>query len=386
MLKKLTSKFFSLEQTFYQKSVGNFFDRDLETDIRVFQKLHPKDDIGRSIAQHKCQVYPFKKDMLKLNIMSFFMIPAVMVSMLLKRRVIIKDNQSAFVCYKCFNYPGSLPEALRDRDIRYLKGEECPYYLSKSDISFLLRFCLRSIFHPFLAFRVLIKVSRYRAIIDSFPNLKIIAVTGEFTDTSSAMTQYCRENGIKHYNFMQGEAFGSPRASFFHFDKCYVWDQHYKDMFIGFGATPEQFEVSFPQCLQKIKGNHDEKTIDYTYYLGGDLDEELPIIRIALDRLVEKGYVCEVRPHPKWSNMETIKKVFEGITIQDTSKVNIDQSILQTRNAVSLYSTVLLQSFYNDVNVVIDDLSNLDKFRQLEGYQYIMLNKPHKLFSEITKS
>lgn len=386
MLKKLTSKFFSLEQTFYQKSVGNFFDRDLETDIRVFQKLHPKDDIGRSIAQHKCQVYPFKKDMLKLNIMSFFMIPAVMVSMLLKRRVIIKDNQSAFVCYKCFNYPGSLPEALRDRDIRYLKGEECPYYLSKSDISFLLRFCLRSIFHPFLAFRVLIKVSRYRAIIDSFPNLKIIAVTGEFTDTSSAMTQYCRENGIKHYNFMQGEAFGSPRASFFHFDKCYVWDQHYVNMYTGFGAIREQFEVSLPQCLQKIENSGIKKSIDYTYYLGGDPDEELPVIRKALDKLVAKGYVCEVRPHPRWSDMGAVKKAFEGISIQDTSSVNIDNSILQTNNAVSLYSTVLLQAYYNDVNVVFDDLSCPAKFKMLESYQYIMLNKPHELLSEITKN
>lgn len=386
MLKKLTNKFFSLEKDFYQKSVDSFFERDINKDIDVFRSLHPKDDFGRSIAQHKCQVYPFKKDVFKLNSMSFLLLPFVTIMLLMKHRVLIDGHQSPIVCYKGFNYPGSLPEALQNEDFRYLDSKDCPYYLRKSDMPFLLRFCLRSIFHPFLVFRVLIKVSRYRAIIDSFPNLKIIAVTGEFTDTSSAMTQYCRENGIKHYNFMQGEAFGSPRASFFHFDKCYVWDQHYKDMFIGFGATPEQFEVSFPQCLQKIKGNHDEKTIDYTYYLGGGLDEELPIIRIALDRLVEKGYVCEVRPHPKWSNMETIKKVFEGITIQDTSKVNIDQSILQTRNAVSLYSTVLLQSFYNDVNVVIDDLSNLDKFRQLEGYQYIMLNKPHKLFSEITKS
>lgn len=386
MLKKLTNKFFSLEKDFYQKSVDKFFERDLKKDIDVFRRLHPRDDFGRSIAQHKCQVYPFKNDVFKLNCMSFLLLPFATIMLLMKHRVLIDGNQSPFVCYKGFNYPGSLPEALQDKDFRYLDSKECPYFLSKSDMPFLLKFFLRSILHPFLAFRVLMKVSRYRAIIDSFQNLKIIAVTGEFTDTSSAMTRYCCENGIKHYDFMQGEAFGSPRASFFHFDKCYVWDEHYKDMFIGFGATPEQFEVSLPQCLQKIKGNHDEKTIDYTYYLGGDPDEELPIIRTALDRLVEKGYVCEVRPHPRWSNMETVKKVFEGISIQDTSSVNIDQSILQTKNAVSLYSTVLLQSFYNDVNVVIDDLSNPDKFKMLEGYQYIMLNKPHKLLSEITKS
>lgn len=386
MVKNLIRRFLSKEMEFYNNSVAMFFDRDLERDIKVYQGLHPKDDVGRSIAQHKCQVYPFKKDIFLLNLASAILAPVAFVALLLKRKAPVKDSQATIICYNCSNYPGSLPVALQDKEISYLHTLECPYYLSLKDVSFLLRVFARSFFYPFLAFRVMSKVAKYRALLDSFSKLEVISITGEFEDTSSVLTQYCHENGIKHYDFMQGEAFGSPRASFFHFDKCYVWDQHYKDMFIGFGATPEQFEVSLPQCLQKIKGNHDEKTIDYTYYLGGDPDEELPIIRTAMDRLVEKGYVCEVRPHPRWSNMEMVKKVFEGISIQDTSKVNIDQSILQTKNAVSLYSTVLLQSFYNDVNVVIDDLSNPEKFKMLEGYHYIILNKPHKLLSEITES
>lgn len=385
MFKRVIYRIFQKEQAFYQKSVDRFFDRDLKNDKEFFSRLHPKDDFGRSIAQHKCQVYPFKKDVFVLDFMSCFLIPVAIVMLLIKRREQIDDNQAELVCYKGFNYPGSFPLALQDVDVRYLKTEECPYYLRKLDVAFLFRFFFRSFWHPFLSFRVLMKVSRYRAIIDSFPYLKVIAITGEFTDTSSALTQYCHENDIKHFSFMQGEAFGSPRASFFHFDKCYVWDQHYKDMYISFGASPEQFEISLPQCLQKIESDGVEKTIDYTYYLGGDPDEELPIIRTALDKLVAKGYVCEVRPHPRWSNMETVKKVFDGISIQDTSKVNIDNSIVITKNAVSLYSTVLLQAFYNDVNVVIDDLSNPAKFNMLEGYKYIMLNKPHKLLSEITQ-
>lgn len=386
MFKELIKYFLSKEMAFYNEKACNYFERNINNDIKVFQKLYPKDDISRSIAQHKCQVYPFKKDMLKLNIMSFIMTPAVMVSMLLKRRAIIEDNQSAFVCYKGFNFPGSLPEALRDRDIRYLKGEECPYYLSKEDISFLLRFYFRSLCHPFLAFRVLMKVSRYRAIVDSFPNLETIAVTGEFEDTSSAMTQYCREKGIKHYNFMQGDMFGSYRTAFFHFDKCFVWDQYYIDQFVTFGAVPEQFVISLPQCLQKIEGNHSEKKIDCIYYIGGYPDEDLTTIRTAIDKLVAKGYTCEIRPHPRWSNMEEIRSVFKGLIIQDTSTISVDKSLLMTKNAIGLCSTVLLQAYYNDVNVVIDDLSSSTKYEMLEGYQYIMLNKPHKLLSEITES
>lgn len=386
MFKKFINNILLRERTFYQKSVDVYFDRNQLEDIKVFQRLHPKDNFGRSIAQHKCQVYPFKKDIFILNLMSFFMTPIGMVLLLLKRRVLVKDDQSTIICYNCYNLPGSLPKAFHKKRIRFLRSGECPYYLKKKDVSFLIRLLFRSFRHPFLAFRVMLKVAKYRAITDSFSQLKAIAITGEFIDTSSAMTQYCHERGIKHYDFMQGEAFGSPRSSFFHFDKCFVWDQHYKDMFICFGATPEQFEVSLPQCLQKITGNHNKKEIDYTYYLGRDTDEELSIIGTALKQLAAKGYTCAVRPHPRWSDMDKVRKKFEGISIQDTKTVNIDQSILQTKNAISLYSTVLLQAFYNDVNVVIDDISDPQKFKMLEDYQYIMLNKPHELLSEITNS
>lgn len=386
MFKKYINKILQKEKDFFQKSVDALFDRDLDRDISFFQRLHPKDDFGRSIAQHKCQVYPFKKELFKLNCMAFFLTPIITVLLLLKKRNYVKDDNSNIVCYYCFNLPGSLPAAFQEEKINYLTSEDCPYYLSRKDTSFLFRFLFKSFCHPFLIFRVILKVAKYRAIIDSFSHLEAIAITGEFADTSSAMTQFCHENGINHYDFMQGEAFGSPRSSFFHFDKCYVWDQYYKDMFISFRASPEQFEVSLPQCLKKIAGNHNEKTIDYTYYLGGDPDEDLPIIGTALKQLAAKGYTCEVRPHPRWSDMEKVRREFEGIPIQDTKSVSIDQSILQTKNAISLYSTVLLQAYYNDVHVVIDDLSAPDKFKMLEGYQYIMLNKPHQLLSEITKS
>ena len=386
MIAKYVNKFLSKEMDFYQKAVDRYFERDLKNDIKVFQQLHPKGYFGRSIAQHKCQVYLFKKDVMAFNCVSFLIMPFAMLALLLKKRVHVHDDQSNLVCYNCSNLPGSLPEALSEKSIRSLSCAECPFYLRMADVPFLIRFCFRSICHPFLAFRVMLKVARYRPIIDSFKNLEVIAITGEFVDTSSTMTQYCHERGIKHYSFMQGEAFGSPRASFFHFDKCFVWDQHYVDMFTALGAPAEQFVISLPQCLQKTKNEGVDKTLDYTYYLGGDTDEDFPVIRKALDKLVDKGYTCEVRPHPKWSNIEAVRKEFEGISIQDTRKVNIDHSILQTKNAIKLYSTVLIQAFYNDVHVVIDDLSSPDKYKMLDSYKYIMLNKPHKLLSEITNN
>lgn len=387
MFQKFINKFLSYERDFYQKSVDAFFDRNIEDDIKVFKKLHPKDDFGRSIAQHKCQVYPFKKDVFKLNLTALFLTPIVMLALLIKKKKNnVKDNNSIVVCYNCFNLPGSLPDTFHGVDISCLSSAECQYHLTSKDVLFLLRFFIRSVLHPFLSFRVLLKVAKYRAIIDSFSNLKAIAITGEFSDTSSAMTQYCCEKGIKHYNFMQGDMFGSPRVAFFHFDKCFVWDQHYVDIFVEYGASPEQFVISKPELLKKIESGKINKTIDFLYYLGGYPNEDLPSIRKALDKLIAQGFSCEVRPHPHWSDMVAVNKVFDGIPIQDTKDVNVNDSILMTRNVIGLCSTVLIQAYYNDVDVVIDDFSSHEKFKMLESYKYIMLNKPHKLLSDITNN
>lgn len=385
MFKKLIDVFFSQEQDFYQNSVDNYFKRDLKKDKEVFDRLRPNDDFGRSITQHICQVYPFRKKAIFLNCVGAILFPVVLLWLLFRHRVYIKDDKTSIVCYKGFNFPGCLPYSIKQEDIRYLTGRDCPYYIKLSDLWFIARFCIRSIRYPFLVFRLLMKVSRYRPIIDSFHNIEAIAITGEFESTSSALTQYCHENGIKHYNFMQGDMFGSPRIAFFHFDKCFVWDQYYVDMFVSFGACPEQFEVSLPQCLKKNERCHSEKTIDYIYYIGGYPDEDLHIIRTAIDKLVAKGYVCEIRPHPRWSDLELVEKIFQGITIQDTNQVTINDSILMSKKAIGLSSTVLLQAYFNEVNVVIDDISSPEKYKMLEGYQYIMLNKPHQLLSEITK-
>lgn len=62
---------------------------------------------------------------------------------------------------------------------------------------------------------------------------------------------------------------------------------------------------------------------------------------------------------------------------------SIEQSILRTKCAVSLYSTVLLQASINGVAVVIDDLTAPERFVQLKSLRYIMLDKPHGLLSAL---
>ena len=94
-----------------------------------------------------------------------------------------------------------------------------------------------------------------------------------------------------------------------------------------------------------------------------------------------RGMVIAVRPHPIYTPPEAMRN-FQGFLLEDRS-ISIEQSILRTKCAASLYSTVLLQALINGVPVVIDDLTAPERFAQLRSLRYIMLDKPHGLLSAL---
>ena len=66
--------------------------------------------------------------------------------------------------------------------------------------------------------------------------------------------------------------------------------------------------------------------------------------------------------------------------------MSIEKSILRTKNAISLYSTVLHQAAYNNVNVIIDDVTNRDRFLKLKELEYIfVMSGNFKKLSNILK-
>ena len=123
------------------------------------------------------------------------------------------------------------------------------------------------------------------------------------------------------------------------------------------------------------------KEYDYTYYLQINTLDELSRIEKFLRKL-KKDNRISIRPHPVYSKMEDVKKVFEDYNIEDCEQVSIETSILRTQNVVSFYSTVLYQAYLNGTDVVVDDISHPKEFRRLKELNYIMLAKKHGLLSE----
>ena len=154
-------------------------------------------------------------------------------------------------------------------------------------------------------------------------------------------------------------------------------------MLISLKAEKRQFVIEVPSSLKFEKEATKIKIYDYTYYLGEESEEVLKKISKVLERLYLCGKKISLRPHPRYSNIKTIKKIFSFINIEDVKVISIEQSLLQTGAAISLYSTVLNQALCNSIPIIIDDITNIKNFKKLKELGYICLYKEHRLLSEI---
>lgn len=225
------------------------------------------------------------------------------------------------------------------------------------------------------------KLAMYRSLYETY-RPKAILVSEEYSYTSSFLSEYCHRLGVEHINVMHGEKLYYIRDSFFCFDRCYVWDECYRRLFCDLRTEPMQFRVELPPSMLPWEKPSTPPEVDLTYYLQAEPTEQRMQIAAALHTLQARGMVIAVRPHPLYCD-DTLLEIFSGFTLEMPGNCSIEQSILRTKCAVSLYSTVLLQASINGVAVVIDDLTAPERFAQLKSLRYIMLDKPHGLLSAL---
>lgn len=339
----------------------------------------PKDDIQRSYFQYKCQM-KFNKPIitLALNVAS---LPLLLLYLLMGGSEIMPGEEQISTIFFSDGKPENIiPEALREEVGKIEVINDKKESLTRGDIKF-----IRSVWRRYpLSFqfvvKCLMKVRYYSYEIQRIKPKNII-VCNEYSFTSSVLTKYCEERGIKHINVMHGEKIYYMRDSFFHFHECYVWDDYYRELLIQMLAEPSQFKVAIPPSLKFLESTQATKTKQYTYYLGWESGEKLKTIVKAMDELRQCGLAVAIRPHPRYTDLNEIRNCAPEIEIEDYKILTIEQSIKRTENAVSVYSTVLNQAYNNGIGIVIDDVSDRDKFGRLSERKYIMLNKPHELLS-----
>lgn len=370
--------------TFLEKGNKFLFDIPVEEQRAFLDKLgSAKNDVDRSKKQYQCQMFfvPKWKEFL-FEIISIVALPCYIFFIGLKS-VFLNTSLISKVDCVCENkgMPEVLPQVFTSKykiSFEPWKSGKC---LVCKDVVFILK-CFVQTWRPYLVFKSAVKISDYSYIIHRYKP-RAIQECGEYSFLSSLMTEYCHLYGIKHIDVMHGEKLYYIRDSYFHFDETYVWDKHYIDLFIEMKAEPNQFVVALPPSLEIDLNENEDSSVyaDYKYYLVGYTEETLKGIVDSMQFVKKSGRSVKYRIHPRYSDLNLLKKYVDTSEIELPKEVSIQKSIANMGCAVGSYSTVLLQSYFSEKKVLLDDVTYKEQYGKLKELGYILVSKQCKTLS-----
>ena len=363
-------------------SKNTLFDFPVEKQKKYIGKFRePRSLVERSFYQYKSQMS--YRGCLGAFVLNCVSLPVWLIYLLfLNEKIIAEKADAVFVLDGNLardNIPLKLTEEFEKIEVYSTQKN----FLTIADRVYIFKLFLRYPLSWHFLLKSTVKIMRYSWILKSFSPRALI-VNNEYSFTSSMLTDYCNKNGVELINVMHGEKLFNIRDSFFAFNRCYIWNEIYRDLFLELRAEPNQFIIELPPSML-FESNDVAKTVDFTYYLQDQKEDKLKVIVDRLKQIVESGKTVAIRPHPRFTDLNSLKGCLGDvdIEIENCKDMSIENSILRTNNVISVYSTVLQQGYYNGVNVVIDDVSDPQRFEQLVEYRYLMLKSEHKLLSNI---
>lgn len=361
---------------FLGKGELSFFDVSVESQRAFLESLNtPIDLVDRSYCQYKCQTLftPFWKRFLQ-NIVAFFIVPLFLLVSLIKRFFNSPGKKiDAIGHFKTL--PEIVPKSLNEKyEINNDHWAE-DFSLNISDIIYILRIIFRYPLSFYLVLKCSMNVARYSYMIYTYHPRAIIC-HAEFSFTSSCLTDYCRMHNVKHIDVMHGEKLYFIRDSFFEYDECYIWDEHYKQLFIDMRAEPAQFIIHKPISLffDSTHFKNDNAFAAVKYYLTYQTENELKTIVNCMERIKAKGLSIKYRPHPTFTNMVLLQKLVNDNEIEFNNQVGIVESLSNLHYAVGLYSTTLLQAYNARKKVIFDDVTYPVQYEKLKDLRYILIS------------
>lgn len=201
---------------------------------------------------------------------------------------------------------------------------------------------------------------------------------------SPLIRELYESSGRKYISFMHGEYLLQLIQSFMGFTEYYVWDKQYVDNFKNIlRCSIGKYVIYTPQKLKKkYMFEKIESSVFCTYYFSGESRKSILKLKEIFDELSNSGHLCLIRPHPRYSDLNLIHSLFMDSVIENPSEVSIESSLGRTKYVIGLATTVLSEAYVEGKTIVIDDLSDPDKFNNLSERKFLPLQRPHILFSE----
>lgn len=333
----------------------------------------PQNDIDRSYKQYLCsqRIVPIVKRIL-FGSCSIIITPFILLIYIIKGFYTPKhESITALMENKGMNEV--VPLVVQDKYLPKVDYWKLRASLSIRDFCFIWQILCRGWHEPYFILRTIVNVAYYSDMIRTYSPKAMIAFM-EYSYSSSILTSFCHSYGVLHINCMHGEKIFDIRQSFFHFDECYVWHIHYKQLFIKLHAEPTQFRIAIPPSMKIDISKHKNKVFyaDYKYYLQDYSRKELQSIIQSMQFATREGKNVMYRPHPRYSNIKILEELVPPQQIENVFDVSIIDSISNCGCAISRDSTILIQGYLAGIQVLIDDVTFKKNYMALKERDYIL--------------
>lgn len=370
---------------YVEQKQNPLFSFSVEKQKKILDSIpDPKDSIDRSWSQYRCQMKLHGAFVSSLmNIVSLPFLLKILASPHSNNKKYLDAGHKTTAVFFRDGKPANIaPRSLLNQYAEVITNPAESRLFSKTDKAYVLQLIRRHPLSWHWLFKCAAKISRYHGAIAMYSPCAFI-VCNEYSFTSSVLTDYLEQVGIAHVNVMHGEKLYYIRDSFFKFTKCYVWSEAYSHLFEQLRADPSQFIVGIPASILFDIEDRPQQQWDYTYYLGGETKQELMSICSYMTILRREGYRINIRPHPRYTNLNLLEGISKEINIENPQVIDIEHSVLASKNVIAGYSTVLRQAMSNGVQIVIDDMTNPERFQKLSERRFTMLDSPHTLLSSL---
>lgn len=324
----------------------------------------PQSGIYDSICQFRAQMYKIEKR--KFFLLQAVSLVAFAVILLrgLTKSVKKSTKADAIYFYKTDIFPS---EIINSKTLVLVTSSDVK--LTRSDIAFLWKIFLTSPFNWILLSSTAFRISNIRFAITKH-NISEVLANIEYSCACGAIFEYCSYNNLILKNFMHGEKLLSIRDSFTRFHEFYVWNNHYKKIFETL-CTNSSSIIIFNPWDSKNKKTKPIETKKVCYFMGGEeTKDEIKIVNKNLSVFTDLGYQVYYKKHPRPLDDHSLNNSYtEYLQFSKIEDLYIFDYI------ISPYGSILFQCYINNQGIIVDDITNPQKVKQLQDRNYIFLNK-----------
>ena len=353
----------------------------------------PRDDFERSYFKYKCFCeycyYKRKWILVIYNIGAMLILPFVHTNLKKAKK---SGNQIEKVNAVIENVPrlpntDVIPDELVNRFESVKEIDHIDYsesFLSERAEEIYQELKRRYYFKFYFRMIVLQKLGQFSRYLECYRPEAVVFYGCEREFSGPLQSLLCERCNAQYISFMHGDYLSTLNFAFQRYSLYYVWDESYKTMFDELKCASPMLLYK-PRKLSGIAAAIEPEKCRYfaTYYFSDEIRSEAEKIYEIFKEFEAFGLRTKIRPHPRFSDITMLKEVFCDIEIEEPERCALGDSITKSLYTIGLNTTVLSEAFFSKKEVVIDDVSNPEKYMQLDLRVYLMIKRPHILLSEL---